>query len=165
MPADVFLLLCSSGLALITSLLFLVSEDKPPVEPPDTPESWVTFALPPARPFRGEGACALQRHDLRLGRTQPPALPSPAQERSVTVALPGSKLSMVLQYLGEGEGAWLVSVENRARTDCPAMQLSGLEEDGRPKPGSGVVHDLRWHGRAGLPKAGRSQWRKKPADA
>lgn len=95
----------------------------------------LAFCLPPAR-----GA-----------KTPPPlpVMPECAVSLSVTA-------SMTLRPVGD---EWVVTLESTPMADVPALQV----KDGRETGGS--VHDLRWHGRAGIAKATRSSWKQKPGRA
>jgi hypothetical protein len=53
---------------------------------------------------------------------------------------------------------WLVTLDSIPVADSPAVALDGLRI-------SGTVADIRWHGKAGLTKATRQQWRQKPGRA
>ncbi|MBI3182476.1 MAG: hypothetical protein HYZ28_10055 [Myxococcales bacterium] len=141
MPADVFLMLCSSGIALVASLMFLVN-DRVPKDPPDDPSRWVSFRLPPLR--------------------TPPPLPSERSRCELAMPLPGSRLRMTLCCLGRGE-QWEVTVESEPLPDSPALQIRS--DSGGVLRGSGSVHDLRWHGRAGLASRARAQWKRPPGRA
>ncbi len=136
MPPDVFLLLASSGITLVASLLFLVSEERPPLEPADDPRLWVDFCDPP----------------LFLGR--PPPLPK-KQDCSVQVSTPTLNGMLTLRPSGD---EWVVTLDTAPLCDSAAMQVRGNE-------GFGAVADLRWHGRAGLAKPVRRSWRQKPGQA
>jgi len=135
MPPDVFLLLASSGITLVASLLFLVSEERPPVER-DDPRLWVDFCDPP----------------LFLGR--PPPLPK-KQDCSVSVSTPTLNGLLTLRPSGD---EWVVTLDTAPLNDSAAMQVRGND-------GFGAVSDLRWHGRAGLAKPVRRTWRQKPGQA
>ena len=53
---------------------------------------------------------------------------------------------------------FVVTLECTPHPDAPALQVA----DGR---GHGAVSDLRWHGKAGLARTTRSQWKQKPGRA
>jgi hypothetical protein len=53
---------------------------------------------------------------------------------------------------------WLVTLDSTPVADSPAVALDGMRV-------VGSVTDIRWHGRAGLTKATRRQWRQKPGRA
>ncbi len=138
MPPDVFLMLASSGLTLVASLMFFVSEDTPPKEAPvDRRKPQLTFCLPPRR-----------------ARLQPPPLPrtmTPSCEVNFTQ-------TSVMTFRPSGD-EWEVTLEVTPVADTPALQV---QDDGEA---SGAVHDLRWHGKAGLPKSIRRTWKQKPGRA
>ena len=137
MPPDVFLMLASSGLTLVASLLFFVSEDTPPkVTQADRRRPQLTFCSPPRR--------------VRL---QPPPLPRPMTawcEVNFTQ-------SSVMTFRPSGD-EWEVTLDVTPVADTPALQVEHGEV-------GGVVHDLRWHGKAGLPKPIRRTWKQKPGRA
>lgn len=135
MPPDVFLVLASSGITFVASLLFFVSEEAPPKEA-DTPS--VAFCLPPPR------------------KKAPPPLPV-MPECAVDVST--SALHSVMTLRPQGD-EWLVTLDTAPLTDMPALQVRGTNEEG-----SGSVHDLRWHGRAGVARATRRTWKQKPGQA
>jgi len=136
MPPDIFLVLASSGLTLVASLMFFVSEEAAPIEAPVDPRDEVSFCVPPVR-----GA-------------QPPPLPvNPSC--SVDVSTPTIGGLLTLRPIG---AEWLVTLESVPLADSPAVQVRGQD-------GTGAVHDLRWHGRAGLARPVRRQWRQKPGQA
>ena len=136
MPPDVFLALASSGISLIASLMFLVVPARRAREPYDDPRFHVPFVLPP----------------LRLAMKPPPL---PVRECAVRIAQSSLDAVMGFKMLGN---EFVVTLECAPRDDAPALQVS----DGR---GSGAVTDLRWHGRAGLARATRAQWKQKPGRA
>ncbi len=138
MPPDVFLMLASSGLGLVASLMFFVSEDRPPEEPvvDDQRKPQLSFCMPPHR-----------------ARLQPPPLPRPMRawcEVNFTA-------SSVMTFRPTGE-EWEITLDVVPVADAPAMQVQNGDA-------SGSVHDLRWHGKAGLPKPVRRTWRQKPGRA
>lgn len=133
MPPDVFLVLASSGLTLVASLLFFVSDDTAPREQLGPP---VAFCVPPVRP-------------------RPPPLPA-MPECSVDVST--RALHGVLTVRLQGD-EWLVSLDTNPVADMPALQVRE-GQDGRL-----AVHDLRWHGRAGVARATRRTWKQKPGQA
>src|SRR5688572_33384524 len=135
MPPDVFLALASSGISLIASLMFLVTPPPRREDPDDDPRFWVPFLLPPAR-----------------GR--PPPLP---RAKECIVGLAQSSLHAVLGIKLSGE-EFVVTLEGAPRPDAPALQVT----EGR---GHGAVSDLRWHGKAGLARTTKSQWKQKPGRA
>lgn len=135
MPPDVLLVLASSGLTLVASLMFFVSDDVPPVDVVD-PRSEVAFCLPPRPPKR---------------LAVPPPLPTPAE-----CAIPMLHGVMTLKPQGD---EWVVTLDTVPMSDVPALQV---REDG---DGGGSVHDLRWHGRAGVARAVRHTWKQKPGQA
>lgn len=138
MPPDVLLVLASSGLTLVASLMFFVSDDAPPREAPVRSE--VAFCLPPRRPKR-----------LAI----PPPLPTPPE---CAVTLGHSALHGVMTLKPQGD-EWVVTLETAPMADVPAMQVGARGE------GSGSVHDLRWHGQAGVARAVRRTWKQKPGQA
>ena len=117
--------------------MFFVSEDTPPPEAPnDHKKPQLTFCLPPRR--------------VRL---QPPPQPRPMSawcEVSLT-------RSSVIGFRPSGD-EWEVTLDVTPVTDTPAMQVQGGDA-------TGAVHDLRWHGKAGLPKTIRRTWKQKPGRA
>lgn len=137
MPADIFLVLASSGITLVASLMFFVAEEAPPAERPVDPRDELTFCVPPTRG----------------PRAQPPPLPPAAQTPSVELPALGGVLT--LRPLGD---EWLVTLDTVPLADAPAVQVRGVD-------GVGQVHDLRWHGRAGLERPVRRQWKQKPGRA
>jgi len=137
MPPDIFLVLASSGLTLVASLMFFVAEDPPPAERPADPKDEVSFCVPPFR-----------------RAAQPPPLPvNPSC--SVDVSTPTLGGLLTLRPAGD---EWLVTLESVPLADSPAVQVRGRD-------GVGSVHDLRWHGRAGLTRPVRRQWKQKPGQA
>ncbi len=98
----------------------------------------VEFCVPPPR---GGGA----------GAMTPPPLPSPPECR-VAVGLAGT---MSFRPVGD---EWLVTYDSAPLSDAPAAALRGHEV-------VGAVHDLRWHGRAGVVKATHTTWKQKPGRA
>lgn len=130
-------MLASSGLTLVASLMFFVSEDQPPEVPQaDRRKPQLTFCLPPRR--------------VRL---QPPPLPRPMPPWcEVTFTA-----SSVIAFRPTGD-EWEVTLEVTPIADTPALQV----EHGEP---GGAVHDLRWHGKARLAKSIRRTWKQKPGRA
>ncbi len=63
---------------------------------------------------------------------------------------------MTLRPVGD---EWVVTLDSTPMADVPALQV----RDGKDVGGS--VHDLRWHGSAGLAKATRRTWKQKPGRA
>jgi len=141
MPPDVFLILASSGLTLVAALMFFVSEEPEPAEAPVDPKTLVSFCLPPARK---------QRVSAR-----PPPLPA-AVECAVNVSTASIHGVMTLKPVGE---EWVVTLDTAPVGDMPASQVHD-EHDAY-----GAVHDLRWHGRAGVAKATTRTWKQKPGRA
>jgi hypothetical protein len=135
MPPDVLLVLASSGITLVASLLFFVSEDFAPVEREAPP---VTFCLPPARSLKA-----------------PPPLPVMPE---CAVNLSNAVLHSVMTLKPQGE-EWVVTLDTVPMADMPALQV---RDDG---DGVGSVHDLRWHGKAGVARATRRTWKQKPGQA
>lgn len=136
MPPDVFLALASSGISLIASLMFLVTPPARREEPEDDPRFHVPFLLPPVR-------------------LKPPPLP-PARE--CNVGLEQSSLNAVVGIKMTGD-EFVVTLECAPFADAPALQV---DQGGR---GYGAVTDLRWHGKAGLARSTKSQWKLKPGQA
>lgn len=134
MPPEVMLLLASSGLTFVASLMFLVHEETAPVEV-DDPRLYVNFCLPPLR--------------LSYG---PPPLPS-RLDCAVKVSTPGL-LSVLTMRPADGD-EWFVTLECVPVPDSAALQVRGNQ-------GVGAVSDLRWHGKAGLARPTKRQWRQKP---
>ncbi len=140
MPPDVFLMLASSGITLVASLMFFVSEDAAPVAPRVDPKNHVNFCLPPRR--------------LRL-QPQPPPLPRPLTPWCEVNFTETSVMTLKPSATGED---WELTLDVVPLPDAPAIQV----EAGAPNT---AVHDLRWFGRAGVPKAVRRTWRQKPGRA
>jgi hypothetical protein len=140
MPPDVLLALASSGLTLVASLMFLVSDDAPSPEGPVDPRSLVGFCLPPTR-----GRALLQ----------PPPLPA-SPECTVSVRTPALEGVLTLKPQGD---EWIVTLDYAPMADVPALALNEQGE------GTGAVHDLRWHGKAGVARAVRRSWKQKPGQA
>lgn len=137
MPPDVFLALASSGISLIASLMFLVTPPARREEPEDDPRFHVPFLLPPTR----------------AAVAKPPPLPV----RECLVGLGQSTLNAVMGIKLNGDD-FVVTLETAPRADAPALQVT----NGR---GHGAVTDLRWHGKAGLARTTKSQWKLKPGRA
>lgn len=137
MPPDVLLALASSGLTLVASLMFLVSDDTPMPDAED-PLNQVAFCLPPQR-----------------ARAQPPPLPA-SPECAVPVRTAAVEGVLTLKLQGD---EWLVTLDYAPMADVPAL---ALDENGE---GTGAVHDLRWHGKAGVARAVRRSWKQKPGQA
>ncbi|MEW5737277.1 MAG: hypothetical protein AB1938_00035 [Myxococcota bacterium] len=140
MPPDVLLALASSGLTLVASLMFLVGEESPPQDTPEDPRNQIAFCLPPAR--------ARAQH-------QPPPLPA-SPECAVAVKTPTVEGVLTLKPQGD---EWVVTLDWAPMADVPALALNEQGE------GSGAVHDLRWHGKAGVARAVRRTWKQKPGQA
>ena len=68
-----------------------------------------------------------------------------------------SSLSGVMTLKPDGDD-WLVTLDTAPVADMPALQV-------RDGEGRGNVHDLRWHGRAGLGRPLRHMWKQKPGRA
>jgi hypothetical protein len=102
MPPDVLLVLASSGITLVASLLFFVSEDTAPIE---VQGPSVAFCLPPAR------------------KKAPPPLPV-MPECAVNVST--SALHSVMTFKPQGD-EWIVTLDTAPITDVPALQV---REDG-----------------------------------
>lgn len=139
MPPDVLLALASSGLTLVASLMFLVG-DGPLEEAPDDPRNHVAFCLPPAR---------------ARPQPRPPPLPS-SPECTVSVRTPAVEGVLTLKPQGD---EWVVTLDWAPMADVPALALN---EHGK---GAGAVHDLRWHGKAGVARPVRRTWKQKPGQA
>ncbi len=131
MPPDVFLMLCSSGIAFVASLLFFVSDERPP--PERAGGEWVTYRLPPLRP-----------KEVRW---------------SIDYSGGLSHCRMTLMCV---DGEWRVALEAEPMADAPARQVT---EAGGVLRTVGAVHDLRWHGRAGLATSARGVWKPPTARA
>ena len=99
MPPDVFLVLASSGITLVASLLFFISEESPP---PKIVGPQVAFCLPPTR-------------------KAPPPLPV-MPECAVDVS--NSAIHSVMTFKPVGD-EWVVTLDTRPVTDVPAAQVSG----------------------------------------
>ncbi len=102
MPPDVLLVLASSGITLVASLLFFVSEDQAPLE---VPGPQLAFCLPPAR------------------KRLPPPLPV-MPECAVNVSTPALHSVMTLRPVGD---EWVVTLDTAPLSDMPALQV---REDG-----------------------------------
>lgn len=101
MPPDVFLVLASSGITLVASLLFFVSEDREPVQIQGIP---VQFCLPPRRPL-----------------PLPPPLPVPL-ECAVDVSTVSLHSVMTLKPQGE---EWVMTLDMIPVCDTPAVRVEG----------------------------------------
>lgn len=64
--------------------------------------------------------------------------------------------TMTLRPVGD---EWVVTLESTPMVDVPALQVKDGKEIG------GAVHDLRWHGSAGIAKRTRTSWKQKPGRA
>lgn len=136
MPPDVFLLLASSGISLVASLLFFVSDDRPILEreaAPEDLEPLVDFCLPPQRP---------------------PPLP-PGRSVGFDVSTPQVAATLTLKPRGD---EWELQLTCTPRGDAPLVQVDGPDVGGQ-------VTDLRWHQRAGAVRSTQKQWRIKPGRA
>ncbi|MBL8924047.1 MAG: hypothetical protein JNJ54_34640 [Myxococcaceae bacterium] len=101
MPTDVFLVLASSGITLVASLLFFVSEEREPVQIEGIP---VQFCLPPRRP-----------------RQLPPPLPSPPE---CAVDVSTSSLHSVMTLKPQGD-EWVMILDMIPVCDTPAVRVEG----------------------------------------
>ena len=97
----------------------------------------VAFCLPPAR------------------KKAPPPLPVMPE---CAVNLSNAVLHSVMTLKPQGD-EWVVTLDTVPMADMPALQV---RDDG---DGTGSVHDLRWHGRAGVARATRRTWKQKPGQA
>jgi hypothetical protein len=79
-------------------------------------------------------------------RQQPPPLPS----RDCEVAVSSGALHGVVTLRPQGED-WVVTLETTQVDDTPE--------------GVGAVHDLRWHGQAGVVRGRTRSWKQKPGRA
>ena len=104
----------------------------------DLPSQHVSFCLPPLRLQHG-----------------PPPLPV-RPDCAVNVSTTG--LHSVLTMRPTDGDEWLVTLECVPVPDSAALQVRGND-------GVGAVADLRWHGKAGLAKPTKRQWRQKPGRA
>lgn len=136
MPPDVLLVLASSGITLVASLLFFVSEDQEPAPVATLP---VHFCLPPKRPLR---------------REVPPPLPA-RLECAVDVSTQSLHSVMTLSPQGDD---WVMTLDMVPVSDAPAVRVEGEQ-------GVGQVNDLRWNNRAGYVRATQRQWKVKPGRA
>jgi hypothetical protein len=136
MPPDVLLVLASSGLTLVASLLFFVSDDRPPLVSDGPP---VSFCLPPqrARPV-----------------VLPPPLPVPVE---CAVDVSTRSLHSVMTLKPEGD-EWVMTLDMAPVDDMPAVRVEGTH-------GVGQVNDLRWTHKAGYVRATQRQWKVKPGRA
>lgn len=135
MPPDVFLILASSGITLVASLLFFVSDDR---EPAQAASSLVHFCLPPKRPVL----------------LRPPPLPTPI-ECAVDVSTQSLHSVMTLKPTGD---EWVMTLDMVPVCDTPAVRVEGTH-------GTGQVNDLRWNDRAGYVRPTQRQWKIKPGRA
>ena len=138
MPPDVMLLLASSGLTFVASLMFLVRDEAPPPVEVDDPRLHLDFCLPPLRQQQG-----------------PPPLPV-RPDCAVNLSTPALQTVMTMRMTDGDE--WLVTLECVPVPDSAALQVRGTD-------GVGAVTDLRWHGKAGLARPTKRQWRQKPGRA
>ena len=74
-----------------------------------------------------------------------------------TLYYDGANLNAVMGIKLNGDD-FVVTLETAPRADAPARQVT----HGR---GHGAVTDLRWHGKAGLARTTKSQWKLKPGRA
>ncbi|PZR16119.1 MAG: hypothetical protein DI536_07460 [Archangium gephyra] len=95
----------------------------------------LSFCLPPARAVK----------------TPPPLPAMPECAVSLTITS-----TMTLKPVGD---EWVVTLESTPMADVPALQVKDGKEIG------GSVHDLRWHGSAGIAKRTRTSWKQKPGRA
>jgi hypothetical protein len=140
-------MLASSGLTLLASLLFFVSDERAPHEGPVDPRSLVGFCLPPPprlAPQSGAGAVVLS----------PPPLP---QREQLEVPFSTQRLAGVMTFT-PGPDGWDVTLSTTPRADAPAVQVDD-------ETATTAVHDLRWHGRAGVASPVTRRWRQKPGQA
>lgn len=128
MPTDVFLMLCSSSIAVVASLMYFVSDGPVDDEEPE-----------PARPW--------------------PRRPPPLPCCTVTLGGLGVNARLRLECVGD---EWKMSLALEDRADAPARGVLETKDGLVPL---GAVHDLRWHGRAGLAATGQLSWRQPPARA
>jgi hypothetical protein len=105
MPPDVLLVLASSGITLVASLLFFVSDDRVPLE---RLGPLVGFCLPPSR------------------KRSPPPLPH-MPECAVDVSTPALHSVMTLKPQGD---EWVITLETAPMTDVPALQI-GADGEGQ----------------------------------
>lgn len=103
MPPDVFIVLASSGITLVASLMFFVSEDLAPTERQGPS---VAFCIPPHRGHR------------------PPPLPV-MPECAVDVSTPQVRGVLTLRPQGD---EWVVTLDTAPQTDTPAVKLEGSKE-------------------------------------
>lgn len=107
MPPDVLLVLASSGITLVASLLFFVSEDREPVQIQGIP---VQFCLPPKRPL-----------------AKPPPLPQPV-ECAVDVSTQSLHSVMTLKPQGDD---WVMTLDMTPVCDTPAVRVEGSQGVGQ----------------------------------
>ncbi len=101
MPPDVLLVLASSGITLVASLMFFVSEDREPAVVPGPP---VAFCLPP-----------------RVPGASPPPLPGPVQ---CSVDVSTSSLHSVMTLRPQGD-EWVMTLDMAPVRDMPAVRVEG----------------------------------------
>jgi hypothetical protein len=85
----------------------------------------------------------------------PPPLPVMPE---CAVDLSNDSLHSVMTLKPQGD-EWVVTLDTIPLADMPALQV---REDSE---GRGAVHDLRWHGKAGVARAVRRTWKQKPGQA
>ena len=107
------------------------------VAPVEKETAPVAFCLPPTR------------------NKAPPPLPVMPE---CAVNLSNAVLHSVMTLKPHGD-EWVVTLDTVPMADMPALQV---REDG---DGVGSVHDLRWHGKAGVARATRRTWKQKPGQA
>jgi hypothetical protein len=86
-------------------------------------------------------------------RMRPP--PLPRRHTPLNIMITTVQGQLTLRPQGD---EWLMTLDAVPLADSPAVQVHG--EDG-----GGAVHDLRWHGKAGLVRPLRQQWKQKPGRA
>lgn len=128
-------LVLASSGLTLVASLLFFVSEDPPPSEKETPP--VAFCLPPTR------------------KKAPPPLPVMPE---CAVNLSNAVLHSVMTLKPQGD-EWVVTLETVPMADMPALQV---REDG---DGVGSVHDLRWHGKAGVARATRRTWKQKPGRA
>lgn len=107
MPPEVLLVLASSGITLVASLLFFVSDEVAPIE---RTGPQLAFCLPPSRLVKS-----------------PPPLPV-MPECSVDVSTSALQGTMTIKVQGD---EWVVTLDTAPVADMPALQVNGTDGVGQ----------------------------------